>query len=140
MRKLSEVTATIVPISHLARPYARRQIRSAQNSLTVLTLVKHDESAGQIQVSDDGDAASAVWLSRGPIMIDARDFGRFVVVTMPEQLARQKNLKVYKFWEFDRLIPDERALLRAAIEAAGNSRRRLMYGGRRPALHPNATA
>ncbi len=140
MRKLSEITRRIVPISELAQPNARRQVRSVFNSLTCLVLVKHAENEGQIQVSDDGDAVGAVWINRSPVMIDWRDFGKFIVVQMTHQMAREKNLKVLKLFDTEKMLPEERAQFRAAAEAASRTRQRLMYGDRKGELHPNATA
>jgi hypothetical protein len=140
MRRLDQITARIIPISTLARqPYARRQFRPVINTLTCLVLVKHDETATQLFVSDDGDAVGAVWIDKTPVLIDPKDRGQFLVVTMTRTLAYQKKLAVcIKDW--DRYTPDERVMLKDAVETAKRTRERLTYGNRRPGLHPNATA
>lgn len=122
MRPLSEISAPI--IRSTVRSYDRRPVRSAQSSFTCLVLVKHDESDGQIFVSDDGDAVGAVWIPKAPLLIDPKDRGPFLVVTLTHQLASQKRLKV-ALLDWDRYTPDERVMLKDAVEVARRTRSRL---------------
>lgn len=141
MRSLSQISAPLLPTrTDSPRSYARRRRERVTSGLTVLALFKHAETAGQIQVSSDGDAIGAVWINRAPLWIDMRDFGRFIVVTMPHALVREKNLQIYRLFDCEKFLPEERVQLQNAIEAAKRSRQRLMHGGRTAGLHPNATA
>ena len=122
MRPLSEISAPI--IRSTVRSYARRPRRSMQSSFTCLVLVKHAENDGQIFVSDDGDPVGAAWLSKAPLLIDPKDRGPFLVVTITHQLATEKRLRVALF-DWDRYTPAERALLKDAVETARRTRSRL---------------
>jgi hypothetical protein len=123
MRKLSTITAPIIaPLAK--RSYDRRPIRSAQSSFTCLVLVRHAESDGQILVSDDGDAVGAIWLSKAPLLIDPKDRGPFLVVTLTHQLATQKRLRV-AILDWSRYTDQERLLLKDAVEVARRTRSRL---------------
>lgn len=121
MRPLSEISAPI--IRSTVRSYDRRPVRSAQSSFTCLVLVKHAESEGQIFVSDDGDAVGAIWIPKAPLLIDPKDRGPFLVVTLTHQLATQKRLRV-ALLDWDRYTPAER-LLKDAVETARRTRSRL---------------
>lgn len=126
MRKLSEVTAPILPrrLSDVPRSFDRRKVRAVINSLTCLVLVKHGESPTQLFVSDDGDAVGAVWVDRMPVLIDPKDRGPFLVVTMTRTLAQQKGFApVIRDW--DAYTPAERLMLKDAVETAKRNRMRL---------------
>lgn len=122
MRPLSEISAPI--IRSTVRSYDRRPVRSAQSSFTCLVLVKHAESEGQILVSDDGDAVGAIWIPKAPLLIDPKDRGPFLVVTLTHQLASQKSLRV-ALLDWDRYSDSERADLKDAVEVARRTRSRL---------------
>lgn len=123
MRPLSEISAPI--IRSTVRSYDRRPVRSAQSSFTCLVLVKHAESEGQILVSDDGDAVGAIWIPKAPLLIDPKDRGAFLVVTLTHQLATQKRLSALSILDWDRYTPSERAMLKDAVETARRTRSRL---------------
>jgi hypothetical protein len=132
MRRLSLITANIVPSRPGQRPNARRRVRNVMNSLTCLCLVKHAENETQIFVSDDGDAVGAIWLNRGPLLVDPKDRGPFLVVTMTRTMAHQKGLAPC-ILDWDRYTPDERLMLKDAVEAAKRIRQRLNgENGNRP--------
>lgn len=124
MRKLSEITSHIVPLPAGPASYSRRRVRAVYDSLTCLVLIKHQEEATQIFVSDDGDAIGAVWLHKAPILIDPKDRGPFLVVTLTRTLAQQKGLSACII-DWERYTPTERALLKDAIEVAKRARMRL---------------
>lgn len=138
MRKLSEVTAQILYPSQ-ARSFGRRPIDTRHSGLTALVLFKHDETETQLFVSDDGDAVGAVWIKKSPVLVEAKDRGRFLVVTMLEIEARQKGLSPYSILNWESFTQDERAQLKDAILSAKRTRDRLS-GRCTPGLHPNATA
>lgn len=131
MRTLSEITSTIVPFPTPARSFGRRPLRSFAGQLTCLTLFKHQEIAGMVSVSDDGDAVGAVWIQKAMVTIDPKDRGPFLVVTISQALARQHNLQVC-ILDWDRYTPAERLMLKDAVECAQRSRQRL--GGYRPSF------
>lgn len=125
MRTLSEITSTILPaVAPGVRSFGRRQVRPS-SGMTCIVLFKHDESASQLYISDNGDATSAVWINRAPVYVEPKDRGRFLVVTMPEHMLREKNLSPYSIFDWDRYTPDERAMLKEAVECAARSRKRL---------------
>lgn len=129
MRKLSVITAHIVPPpSSGVRSFARRPVRAVYDSLTCLVLVRHAENESEIFVSDDGDAVGAVWIRRAPILIDPRNRGHFLVVTLPRAMAQQKGLAA-RILDWERYPPTERAMLQDAVDAARRTRERL--GGHR---------
>lgn len=121
MRPLSEISAPI--IRSTVRSYDRRPVRSAQSSFTCLVLVRHAENEGQILVSD-GDAVGAIWIPKAPLLIDPKDRGPFLVVTLTHHLATQKRLKV-ALLDWDRYTPSERLMLKDAVEVARRTRSRL---------------
>lgn len=123
MRKLSTITAEILPYP-APRTYARRRVRAVYDSLTCLVLVKHQETETEIFVSDDGDAIGAIWLHRAPILIDPKERGNFLVVTLTRSLAQQKGLAPC-ILDWDRYTPQERAMLKDAVEVAKRTRDRL---------------
>ena len=132
MRKLSVITANIIPPAPGQRSYGRRRVRNVMNSLTCLVLVRHDQNPTQLFVSDDGDAVGAIWLNRGPLLVDPKDRGPFLVVTMTRTMAQQKGLAPC-ILDWDRYTPDERLMLKDAVEAAKRTRQRLNgENGNRP--------
>jgi hypothetical protein len=102
----------------------RRRVRAVFDSLITLVLVKHDESETQLQVSDDGDPIGAVWIHRTPVLVDPKNRGRFLVVTLTRTLAQQKGLSL-RLLDRARFLPEERADLEDAIATAARSRRRM---------------
>lgn len=125
MRKLSTITT---PIIRDVRPlsYPRRSVRAVYDSLVCLALFKHDETETQIYVSHNDDPLCAVWIRKQPLLIDPRFSGRFVVITITKQLAQEKGLPQLGggIFDFDKYLPEERAQLRAALEAAYRARTR----------------
>lgn len=124
MRSLSTITASIVPQHAGQRSFARRRVRAVYDSLTCLTLVLHQKTDTEIFVSDDGDVLSAVWLPRAPILVDPKDRGPFLVVTLTRTMAQQKGLAPC-ILDWDRYTPNERVLLKDAVEAARRTRERM---------------
>lgn len=125
MRSLSEISAPLLPTRNdTPRSYARRRRERVTSGLTVLALFKHDESATEIFVSHNDDPLCAVWIAKQPVLIDPRFAGRFVVITLTHTLAQQKQLAVTPVLDFDKYLPEERAQLRAAIDAAYRARQR----------------
>lgn len=124
MRPLSSITT---PIVNNARPrYSGRGLTSRQaiNSLTCLALFKHDENETQIFVSHNDDPLCAVWIKKHPVLLDHRFTGRFVVITLTHEEAREKKLSYGPILDFDKYTPDERKDLQAAIDAAFRARQR----------------
>lgn len=125
MRKLAEISAPLLPTRNDSpRSYARRRVQAVHSSLTVLCLFKHDETESQLYVSHNDDPLCAVWIKKQPLLIDPRFPGRFVVITLPNTLAQQKQLSVFPILDFDRYLPEERKQLQAAIDAAYRARQR----------------
>lgn len=56
-----------------------------------LELYLHSETERAVLVSEDGDAGNSVWLPKSQIEVDHDEDG-FVLVTIPEWLARKKDL------------------------------------------------
>lgn len=110
--------ARVVRASH-----ERRQIRSVFNSLTCLAVFKHDESETQLYVSHNDDPLEAVWIKKNPLLLDPRFTGRFLVITLTQQLAREKNL-VSPILNLEKYLPEEREEIREAIDAAYRARQR----------------
>ncbi len=135
MRKISEITATIVPFNSGVRSYDRRPLRSFAGQVTCLMLFKHDETETQVRVSDDGDAVGAVWIAKALLAIDPKDRGPFLVVTLSHAVASRNRLQVCLL-DWDRYTPDECLMLKDAVECAKRRRQRL--GGQssnRPTWH-----
>lgn len=124
MRSLSTITASIVPPRPGQRSFARRRVQAVYDSLICLVLVKHSESATDLFVSDDGDAVGAIWIHKAPVLVDPKDRGPFLVVTMTRTMAQQKGLAPC-ILDWDRYTPAERVLLKDAIETARRSRERM---------------
>lgn len=124
MRSLSTITARIVPQHSGQRSFARRRVRAVYDSLICMVLVRHDESPTQLLVSDDGDPIGAIWLHRTPVLVDPKSRGRFLVVTLTRTMAQQKGLSL-QIIDRSRFLPEERADLEAAVEAARRTRERM---------------
>jgi len=62
-----------------------------KSDLVDLTMQLHVETPKAIRVSDDGDAAKAVWLPLSQIEFERKPRG-IVIVTLPEWLAIEKGL------------------------------------------------
>jgi hypothetical protein len=137
MRK-SPLFAAVIPFPAAARTFGRRPLASVVGHLTCLMLFKHGESASDVLVSDDGDAVGAVALPKALISIAAPDRGRFLVVTLPAKLARDKGLST-PILNRDGFAPDERAQLNDAIATAARSRKRLS-GFQEPLAYPGRNA
>lgn len=124
MRSLDKITA---PIINNARPrqYARGlSARQVINSLTCLCLFKHAQNETQIFVSHNDDPLCAVWIKKHPVLLDHRFTGRFVVLTLTHEEAREKKLAHMPILDFDKYTPDERKQLQDAIDAAYRARQR----------------
>ncbi len=124
MRKLSQITANIVRFPAPARTFGRRPLSSIVGHLTALMLFRHDETEGLLSVSDNNDAVSAVWIPKAMVSIASPDRGRFLVVTLPAKLARDKGLST-PLIERAGFLPEELAQLNDAIAAAKRTRDRL---------------
>lgn len=124
MRKLSQITANVIPYPSAPRSFGRRPLSSMVGHLTALMLFKHGETEGLLHVSDNNDAVAAVWIPKAMVSIAAPDRGRFLVVTLPAKLARDKGLST-PLIERAGFLPDELAQLNDAITAAKRARDRL---------------
>lgn len=125
MRKLSKVSTPILnPIVGRQRSFDRRPVRAVFDSLQCLAVVRHQETATELFISSDGDATGAVWVRKSCVLIDAKDRGNFLVITISKSLAREKHLSVSLF-DWDRYTPGERAMLKDALESAQRTRMRL---------------
>lgn len=123
MRSLHTITTPIIR-SARARSFDRRRVQAVHGSLTVLCLFKHDETDTQIYVSHNDDPLCAVWIKKQPLLIDPRFCGRFVIITIPNILAREKHLAAMPILDFEKYLPEERKQLQAAIDAAYRARQR----------------
>lgn len=127
MRPLYEITAPLLARSFerdLRQRSAGRRRGVVSDTLTALMLVKHQESPTQLFVSTDGDAVGAVWIPKQPVLLDPKDRGPFLVVTLTRTLAQQKRLSP-RIIDREPYTPSERAMLQDAIEAAARKRERL---------------
>ena len=140
MRRLATISAPLLPTrTDTRRSYARRQRRAVYDSLTSVMVVRHGETATELYVSKDGNPLSATWIHKSPVLVDRKNRGRFLVITMTRTMAHQKGLYA-GIVDRSRFLPEERADLEDAILTARRARERMQYGGRKPPLHPNATA
>lgn len=123
MRPLSEISAPIIRNAG-GRGHDRRPVRAVFDTLTVLCLFKHEETERELYVSHNDDPLCAVWIRKQPCLIDPRFPGRFVVITLPNVMAREKSLAAMPVLDFDLYLPEERQQLQAAIDAAYRARLR----------------
>ena len=127
MRQLSKITAPIQPyIIRSAPSYARRRVNPVQDTFTAIVMIRHDETETELFVSDDdrrrrGLDSQAAHPSR------PKDRGKFIVVTLTRTDARRFGFVVPVLFDFDRYLPEERADLTDAIEAA--KRKRMRFSG-----------
>lgn len=121
MRKLSEISAPILPSQPGRVPSERRRVRAVFDSLTAMVLFKHGENETQLFVSDDDDATGAVWIPKQPVLLDTKDRGRFLVVTMTRTAAQRHGFAL-RILDRNRYLPEERAMLDDAVEVARNKR------------------
>lgn len=125
MRSLSQVSAPLLPTrTDSRRSYARRQRRAVYDSLTSIMVVRHDETPTELYVSKDGDPLSAVWIHKSPVLVDRKDRGRFLVLTMTRTMAMQKGLML-GIVDREKFLPEERADLDDAIQTARRARERM---------------
>jgi hypothetical protein len=117
-------TSSIVPFPTPAQSFGRRPLTSFAGQLTALVLVRHQETDAMVFVSDDDDAVGAVWIPKAMLVIDQKDRGSFLVVTISQNLARQHNLQI-RVRSWDRYTPDERLMLTDASQTAARARDRL---------------
>jgi hypothetical protein len=140
MRSLSQVSAPLLPTrTDTRRSFARRQRRAVYDSLTYVMVVRHGETPTELYVSKDGNVLSAVWIHKSPILIDPKNRGRFLVLTMTRTMEQKYGFS-HGIIDREKFLPEERANLEDAIQTAKRARERMQYGGRKPPLHPNATA
>lgn len=134
MRKLSEITAPLLPANGAARSFDRRPLPKVFAEFTCIVLVKHQESKSgkAFYVSTDGDVLNAVWVPKAMLGVDPIDRGRFLVATVSKAFAGEKRIDVghLKLEWTDRLTPDERTQLKSAEELARRTRQR--FNGYRP--------
>lgn len=125
MRKLSDVTAPILPVrSAYPRSFDRRPVRAVFDFLTCLVLVKHDESDTALFVSDNNDPVGAIWVPKALLQIDKAAHGKFIVATMSTAFAQQKCL-TSRFIDPSKLLPEEAEQLADAVGTAARSRNAL---------------
>ena len=105
-------------------PFGRRLIAPVNGDMTCLVLVRHLSSEKALLVSDNGDAVGAVWVPKALLILDPAAQGRFIVATMSKAFARQKRLDV-RFIDPDRMLPEEREDLAAAVSLAARNRNRM---------------
>jgi hypothetical protein len=130
MRRLSEVTAPILPAGLSVRSCARRPLKSFAGNLTTLVLIQHGSSDKALFVSDNNDSIGAVWVPRALLQIDKADRGKFLVATMSLAFAQQKRL-TSRFIDPSKLLPEEASQLADAVGTAARSRNALR-GYRQP--------
>lgn len=128
MRKLSEITSTILPFPAATRSFGRRPLPSFFAGLTCLVLVKHQETEKAVFVSDDADVIGAVWVPRAWLTIDTKDRGRILVATMSKEIARQKGLRISMF-DPAHLREGEADLVTEAEASAAETRNRMRGAG-----------
>lgn len=123
MRRLSEITSSILPFPAEARSFGRRPLASFFDGLTALVLVKHrqNETGTALLVSDDADPVGAVWVPRAMLVIDPTDRGRILVATMSKAFAAQKGLRISLF-NPAHLLPGEADILTEAEAVAARAR------------------
>lgn len=124
MRKLSQITATIVPYPSAPRTFGRRPLSSVVGHLTCLVLFKHGETETCLIVSDDNDHIGAVSIPKALIELHDRFKGRFVVATLSAHIARTKGLGT-PLIERATFLPEELSELNDAFACAKRTRDRL---------------
>lgn len=122
--RTAPASSSTAPIPQSLRSFPRRRVRAVFDSLTCLVVIVHQETPTEIFVSDDGDAVGAVWLPKGPILIDPRDRGPFKVITLTRTMAQLNGLAPC-ILDWERYTPAERVLLKDAVETAKRSRERM---------------
>jgi len=122
--RTAAATSSTDPFAPSQRSFPRRRVRAVFDSLTCLVVIAHQETPTEIFVSDDGDAIGAVWLPKGPILIDPRDRGPFKVITLTRTMAQLNGLAPC-ILDWDRYTPSERVLLKDAVETAKRARARM---------------
>lgn len=122
MRSLA--SASVTPINRAVMSHERRRLSSFAGRVTCLMLVRHQETGTDIFVSDDGDVVGAVWLPKALLVIERKDRGPFLVVTISQGLADKHRLST-PIIDRERYAPHERELLNDAIASAQRTRRRL---------------
>lgn len=75
-----------------ALSFPRRALAPIPGNLTCLVLIRHFETPTALLVSDDGDAAKAVWLPKSMLILEPGDRGEFIVATLPKIIAERKRL------------------------------------------------
>lgn len=135
--RISTRPSSVIPYNQV-RAYPRRPIGSVWAGLTCLVLFRHQENAEALLVSDDGDPVGAVWVPKAMLTIDGTDRGRFLVVTLPRNLAAQKRLSL-RLLDWSRFAPGEAELLAEAVASATRTRNRLL-GHRQPLPFPGRNA
>lgn len=125
MRKLQKINAPIQPyIVRNAPSYERRRVRAVFDSLTAVVLFRHGESETELFVSDQDDATAAIWIPKRPVLLDPKERGRFLVVTMTRTDANRFRF-FPKIIDWDRYVPEERVMLTDAVECAKRIRFRM---------------
>jgi hypothetical protein len=124
MRKLSQITATVLRYPAAPRNFGRRSLSAVVGHLTCLMLFKHGETETVLIVSDNADALDAVSLPKALVALDARDRGRFLVATLSAHVARSNGLGT-PLIERTAFLPEELADLNDAIATAKRTRDRL---------------
>lgn len=124
MRKLSTITAPILPFPTSAHATDRRPLASFWAGLTCMALVKLHETDSAVKVSDDGHPAHFVWLPKAMLTIAKEDRGPFIVVTMSNVFAARKRLQI-RFIDPARFSDDEQAQLADAVATAARARNAL---------------
>lgn len=136
--RTSARSSTVLPFSTRTRSFPRRPLASFAGHVTCLMLFRHDETATELLVSDDGDAVGAVWLSKALLSIDRTDRGRFLVVTISQRVAHVKHLAT-PIIDRARFTHEEHDDLEDAIATAARARKRLS-GREEPLPFPGRNA
>lgn len=131
-------TASIVPFRTAATSFDRRPLPRFFGQLTCIVLVKHQERDKALFVSDDGDVVGGVWLPKAMLVIDAKDRGPFLVVTISQAFAAQKRLSL-RFIDPRQFCDTERDMLAEAVATAARTRLRLR-GFQQPLAYPGRNA
>jgi len=121
-----------------ASSFSRRPILPSYRGVTCLVLVRHHQTDKALLVSDTGDAARAIWISKAMVTIEQPSERGILVATMSKTFAEQKNLHP-RFIDPAQFNEATAEVLREANARA--ARKRNFYRGyREPLAYPGRNA
>jgi len=126
MRKLLQISSIV----YVGRPRGsdRRQVTPSSPGVTCLVLVRHQQTAKAILVSDCGIYRKAVWVPKSMVTLEEPSERGILVATMSKAFAEQKNLHP-RFIDPELFNEATREALELAIKRA--ARKRNSYRGHR---------